>query len=505
MTIAALMCGCGKKADNAADTSNTNSANIISAVNGLAVSVNKGGGVAASGNTAVSENASVSDDEINPADIRYITCIEESFVNSLDYIKDMPEDLYVNYQQEKYLPVKRENDRADLDIWKGIQDKTADDYVKKVRFLREDKAGSTLDVICFIDKNSRIIDKIITEEFCADGRDITEFYFIQGRLNFCYQYKTNIYDATLRTGDLPGKKCYFVEDYMAECYLNDADVNYTNVSYIAADYNKLDEFTRTQYDQLEKDVLNRAYITYEAVREIPGTAVINGYVGDEFGGVLSNVQMTITSKANQYSEEFTTNGDGYFEIRVPVNEADNYGIVCKYGSFTEATVDDIAIHEGMISYSLGVIYMAEPGQNIHEPNTYLLNANYQSPVAIGNDELCIVMTYEDLNSALEAYGVDLIKDKASRDSIMVIKNNADTEFKYYVTDVRGGHSGNPMTYEMSTSRAVVKVYSNKGLIASYQVPVNSAGTVWEVFGISNGKLFAINNYFYENTLDPFFN
>jgi|GEM_PF-2094326 len=436
---------------------------------------------------------------------RELKAVDDSFATALKYIKKSGDKkLSVDYSKAEYLPQKRDAKAKKADDWEQIDGKLASDSVKKLNFLREDNTGSTMLVTAYTDPSSLLMDKIVTEEFCADGRENIEYYYVDGNLQYAYIYKTDIYGTTYKDSSLPGKKCYFKDDAMVECVLDDADVDYKNVSISAADYKEADDFMKTQYDQLEASLINKAYVIYDKVRDVPGTALITGYVGDEYGGVLSNVHMTITSKKNEFSQQFDTNGDGHFEVRVPINTADDYGVVCKYGTFTDATVDDIDIPQGTVEYSLGIIYMAEPGQNVHEPNTYLLNANYSSPKRVGKGEYCVTFTYEDPSVDLKPFSVDLSTGKTKTDAITVIKPSAKDQYKYYVTDQRGGHSGNPMTYEMSTSKAVVRVYSQDGLVASYQVPVGVAGTVWEVFEIRDGRIIPINNYFHEGAPGLFF-
>lgn len=445
-----------------------------------------------------------SDNKVKDNKSRELKSKKDDFANAVAYISKNKDDNSLDYGKTVYKPGKYSKKNKSSDAWEDIDKKSESDQVKKIRFLRSDKNGSTIDAMVYTDPATLMIDKIITEEYCADGRDVTEFYYDKGQLTYSYEYKTDVYGTKLSDGTIPGKKCFFDKDTLTECFLDDADVDYKKVSYSADKYSKYDEFIKEQFDQLEDDLINKAYVTYDEVKDIPGTVLISGYVGDEYGGVLSNVHMTITSKANQYSQDFDTNGDGYFEVRVPVNTADDYGVVCKYGDFADATVDDIDITPEMTSYSLGIIYMAEPGQNRHEPNNYLLNANATSPKSLSKGQYCVTLTYDSSKADLKSFALDVNKGKSQSKDITIISPSAEGTYKYYVTDQRGGHSGNPMTYEMSTSDAVVKVYSSEGLVASYQVPVGVAGTVWEVFEIDNGKIIPINNYFYEGTAEPFF-
>lgn len=439
-------------------------------------------------------------------DPRLKTCKEDNFENSAIYVRTHKEDkLMLNFSAVDYDTGDRSKAveyTANVD---AIEEKTAADEFKSLRFERADNAGATLDVDVYTDPENRMIDKIDMTEYCANGRERSVFYYEDGELVYAYTFKNDLYGTKYEDSSIPGKKCYFSRDVMVKCVLDDEDVNFTSKAYSLSDYENMDEFTQVQYDELEKKMIDTAYAVYDGVRNVPGYAMISGYVGDEYGGVLSHVEMTIRSKALEYERTFETNGDGYFQELIPINEADDYGLVCKYGTFSDATVDDIRICRGTKGYSLGVIYMAEPGKNIHDTNTYLLNANYSSPKKLSEGEYCITFNYEDEKADLKPYVADTKSGRITSDTMAVVKPGKDDVIKYYITDDRGGHSDNPMTYELSGSRGIVRVYDKDGLVAAYNTPVGSAGTVWEVFSIKDGKIIPKNTMYQINVKEPFFN
>jgi hypothetical protein len=67
-------------------------------------------------------------------------------------------------------------------------------------------------------------------------------------------------------------------------------------------------------------------------------------------------------------------------------------------------------------------------------------------------------------------------------------NNLDLNgsYSFYVADYT--NQSNPSARELCNSKAVVRVYSNSGLIKEYLVPANSSGIMWEVFSIKNGSI-----------------
>ncbi len=433
---------------------------------------------------------------------------EETFKNAVSYINKQGNQIpSINYDEVKYKPGKRDTKAKAENIAQSIDSRLNVLSMKKIRMLREDTNGTTIDFTVYMNKankNQNYIEKIVSTEYCSDGRDITNFYFVKGELRYVYSYKDDIYGSTYRDSNIPGKKCYFSKNAMIECYINDDDALLRNSAYTAKDYKSYDEFIRTEYDALEKDLVNRAYTTYMAVKDIPGTALLSGYVADEYGGILSNVKITLTSKANEYTQEFTTNGDGYYEVRVPVNKEDWYGLRFHYGDFREVSIDDVHIPAGTVEYSLGITYMAAEGENKHDTEYYLLDVTQKPPKRLRNNEYQIILSYDSTKADLKPFMMSLNKGKSETSLSTIITVDEDSQYKYFVTDQRGGRRDNTMTYEMSVSEAVVKVFNKDGLVASYQVPVNRAGVVWEVFEIDGTKIIPVSNYYYDVGKEIFF-
>ncbi len=82
-------------------------------------------------------------------------------------------------------------------------------------------------------------------------------------------------------------------------------------------------------------------------------------------------------------------------------------------------------------------------------------------------------------------------------TIPVLRNGL---YKYYVADFTNCIRDNPTSYEMSYSGAMVNVYTSNGLTATFTVPANTPGVIWEVFEIRNGSIVPIQRY-YSNISD----
>lgn len=86
------------------------------------------------------------------------------------------------------------------------------------------------------------------------------------------------------------------------------------------------------------------------------------------------------------------------------------------------------------------------------------------------------------------------------ETITINKFSASEYYKYCVVDFSNCSYGNLDSYEMSNSQATVNVYSSNGLIGTFHVPTNTAGVIWEVFEIRNGRVTPIQRY-YDNVTD----
>lgn len=78
---------------------------------------------------------------------------------------------------------------------------------------------------------------------------------------------------------------------------------------------------------------------------------------------------------------------------------------------------------------------------------------------------------------------------------ITISNLSAGSYKYYVADFTNCSQGTTTSQEMSLSHAKVSVYTNTGLVATFYVPVNQPGVIWEVFEIVNKEIVPIQRYY----------
>jgi len=452
------------------------------------------------------EEDEIVDDEVisQPSKHGPKEAIDDTFEEAVAYIKRSggvtPQ---IDFDTIKYEANKRvENAEVNKHVAKDIEKNISEDKKKTIRMIRSAN-GATIDFTVYTDPEEGLIDKIVATEYGSEGREINGFYYKDGNLVYTYRYLDDLYginaDDARKSG---GQRCYFVNDYMAECY---ATYGESNESVTAATYKDMNPDIQKEYDELEQRLINRAYVAYDALKDIPSTAKIYGYVADEYGGTLANTEITITSEANAYKNSVTADADGYYEITVPINNADWYNMKFEYGDFAVSEVNDVFIRQRTIEYPVGVTYMAPEGENKHDPKTYLLDVTKQSPDKLRDNQYEVVLSYNtDKISDLKPFTVDLNSGKYENSMSQIITVDSDTDYKYFVTDQKNGKSGNNLTNDMSLSEVQVKMYNKNGLVGSFQVPVGKSGVVWEVFEVKGSEIIPSNNYYFETGKNIFF-
>ncbi len=409
----------------------------------------------------------------------------------------------IDYDTVKYKPAERDGELpVNKKAPKEIEQRLKDDRVKAVRLHRSGN-DATIDFTVYTNPEDRLIEKIVSTEYGSEGREVTGFYYKNGVLLYTYRYVDDLYGINKEDARKSGgQRCYFLNDFLAECYATYGD---SNESVTAATYDSLNPDIRKEYDEMEAELINRAYVNYDTLRSIPSTARVYGYVADEFGGTLANTKVTITSDANGYQESVVTNGDGYYEFTVPVNTADWYNMEFEYGDFVRSHVNDVYIRPRTIEYPIGVTYMAPEGENKHSTDVYLLDVTKQSPDKLKENQYEVVLSYNSEKiPELLPFTLDLNSGKYENNLTQIITVDNSTDYKYFVTDQVNGKKGNNLSNDMSLSEAQVKVYNKNGLVGSFQAPIGNSGVVWEVFEIKGSEIIPSNNYYFETGKNIFF-
>lgn len=228
------------------------------------------------------------------------------------------------------------------------------------------------------------------------------------------------------------------------------------------------------------------------------------YIGNAFYGYGSSIEDAIVyirnginNRIGEIVSQVNTNRDGYVEVYL------NAGVY---------TIEVNKVGYESIFYTII--------SNPNEQNWY----EYYTPPTLSPGEYAIVLSWGEEPSDLDShlftttnYGVEHVWYADKNDNLssyldvddttsygpetVTIRNfDSNKYYKYCVVDYTNSSNGYYGSYDMSYSNATVKVYSAGGHVATYHVPVNRRGVVWEVFEIRNGMITPIQRY-YDNMND----
>ena len=99
-----------------------------------------------------------------------------------------------------------------------------------------------------------------------------------------------------------------------------------------------------------------------------------------------------------------------------------------------------------------------------------------------------------VNSA-DDYGNALASDSKNGQAaeVITIGDSTNGTYKYYVSDYNNCLNGNLTATDMLGLNVRVTVYDKNGIVATYTLPHDQSGVIWEVFEIKNGKVVTLQN------------
>lgn len=267
----------------------------------------------------------------------------------------------IDYSQVVAEPEKR-NDKygwEDL-VFSRIENvnSPADSLVNTYDFSRRYAVvnGDTkLEFQIYTNPETKKTEKITTKEFCGDDVEITNYYYDNGRINYVAQYRADVdLPVNLSTKDVQSRY-YFSGDTMVKYIYCEGD---KATEYNVKEIKSYSEGTVDQYDHLEKEILNKAYINYNVTRIIDESVKVDGYVLDEFNSALNEVEIKVYDEGGNEVGSTLSNGDGYYSLNLPADNAKVYKLTATKGTLDTVTVYNIKAPKGTAYYSPETIYMA---------------------------------------------------------------------------------------------------------------------------------------------------
>ncbi|MDE7311345.1 MAG: InlB B-repeat-containing protein [Eubacterium sp.] len=286
-----------------------------------------------------------------------------------------------------------------------------------------------------------------------------------------------------------------VNEYMTAKEVKQIIVDTSRKGVVKAYYDK---------DGRSYDLVNAASAVERAIGQTCGNGDVEGrFVDAVTGNGVPGVSYKVHMGTNDGEVicEYTADGDGKFLFSLPASEY----VIEAYGNFvTSYTPVTIVANR---SAELGDI----PLTSALESNTYRVVLEWgQYPYDLDSH---INANKSDSGERLHVFYGHKVEDRVDldRDDVdsygpetITVHNFSELDgFTYSVHNFthRSAQSGNPGAFSgegsLANSGATVKLYAGDTLLATYKVPENQAGTVWNVFQINaEGKITTLNTFDY---------
>ncbi len=196
----------------------------------------------------------------------------------------------------------------------------------------------------YINPDTDQTEKITATEHDGDTLNIIDYYYDNGNINYAAERTVNIdVPVDISSGSIKSRY-YLKKDTLVKysyCEDNKATV------FSAASLKEYSQGTVDQYEYLESNIVNKAYITYNAARTLTEEQLIEGYILDEYDQVLVDVQIKLYN-ADDMSEvaRTTTDGDGHYEMSIPINDEREYFLSAWKDGFDEVRIYKITARTG---------------------------------------------------------------------------------------------------------------------------------------------------------------
>lgn len=273
----------------------------------------------------------------------------------------------VDYSQQFFEAAKRDKDLKWVDdVFTRIEnpDDETDTPVNLFDYKRicaKTSEGSDIRYDVFTNPDSKNIEKIRSVINIGSGFEILDMYYDRGNINYIAQY----YDSVEKFEDMTSTKIesryYFRDDTLVK-YIYCEGENAT--LFDVAKVDSFSEGTKDQYDTLEQDMINMAYITLTAVNTLEERVKIEGYLLDEYNMPLSGIEVDLLREgSDEPVMETASDGDGRYTFETTPDDEALYCINIEKEGIKASKICSIAIPHGSMIVNPETAYLSYSDNN----------------------------------------------------------------------------------------------------------------------------------------------
>ncbi|MBQ6319480.1 MAG: carboxypeptidase regulatory-like domain-containing protein [Lachnospiraceae bacterium] len=304
------------------------------------------------------EEDEITDHEMSPEEL---TDSETGVVDySINRFKPGKRNKNLKWKDTVFSRIENVNDSASAPV-------NTFDYKRVTANLKDNK---TTEYKVYTNPQNGLVEKITEVENCGEILNILDYYYDNGNINYISEYKTYVdKPINLSSSDIESR-FYFRNDCLVR-YIYCKDGSATE--YELTDIDNYSKGTVDQYDYLEEDMINRAYIVYNVAPSIKETELLYGYVMDEFSMPMEDAKIEIRSENDERVVADTrTDGDGFYKVSIDCTDDETFCAVASKDTLNEVGVFGITAKFGSGKYSVEPIIMGYTNNTTTYPTQFVV-------------------------------------------------------------------------------------------------------------------------------------
>lgn len=235
--------------------------------------------------------------------------------------------------------------------------------------LRDERTGQLVRYEVYSDPESGEIYKIVSIEETEGGLRLTDYYYKNGSPDFIFQREDTVYTPTYATIEKTGERYYFNNEVMVRWrFIREPGVvgEYTlapeDVWYVQSDYFAESGEVQRAYDDKEREMLNAAHNTYDAVTGSRSIGLVEGRVQDTAGRGMAGRKVRMYRREDDtLLYEAVTDEAGAYSIFVYLDDTDCYVRTEGDGEYREALMQGICLDPSSASYTCSLTLHRDSG------------------------------------------------------------------------------------------------------------------------------------------------
>ncbi len=241
-----------------------------------------------------------------------------------------------------------------------------DGYLAQCRvtktLLRDAQSQKLRQYEIYSDPANGAVYKIVSIEQAEGSLALVDYYYRDGRPDFIFSRGDTVYTPTYATPSKVGERYYFNDEVMVRWrmirepnVIGEYVLSPMEVSYSQGDYYAENDELRGLYDQVEQQMFNAAYNTYDAVVAGGHVGLVQGALRDTLGNGIADKKVRVYREADDVLlYEAVTDTDGQYSFFVYLDDTVCYLKVEGDELYRETLAAGVQLQPSSVNYSYGL-------------------------------------------------------------------------------------------------------------------------------------------------------